>query len=71
MPTAEVRIVPDSRHRPGADLHLVGGGDRGARPSTGGVIDWSWWWVVAPLWLPLSMTTLVFAGSARFDQAPL
>lgn len=21
----------------------------------GGVIDWSWWWVLAPLWLPLAL----------------
>jgi hypothetical protein len=21
----------------------------------GGVITWSWWWVLAPLWLPISV----------------
>ncbi len=21
----------------------------------GGVIDWSWWWVLAPFWLPLAV----------------
>jgi hypothetical protein len=24
-----------------------------------GVIDWSWWWVTAPLWMPFSLL-LVF-----------
>ena len=23
------------------------------------VIDWSWWWVTAPLWLPLAITLVV------------
>lgn len=27
----------------------------------GGVIDWSWWWVASPLWLPLALV-LVFVG---------
>lgn len=25
------------------------------------VIDWSWWWVTAPLWIPIALF-LVFAG---------
>jgi len=25
-----------------------------------GVIDWSWWWVMAPLWIPLGL--VVFVG---------
>ena len=25
----------------------------------GGVITWSWWWVVAPLWIPFAITVLV------------
>lgn len=28
-----------------------------------GVIDWSWWWVTAPFWLPL---TVVLVGIAIF-----
>jgi hypothetical protein len=28
-----------------------------------GDIDWSWWWVTAPLWIPL-VGFLVFAGIA-------
>ena len=26
-----------------------------------GVVHWSWWWIVAPLWLPLVVTFLAFA----------
>ena len=22
-------------------------------------IDWSWWWVLAPLWVPLALTALI------------
>jgi hypothetical protein len=29
-----------------------------------GVIDWSWLWITSPLWLPLSVLGLVFAGLA-------
>lgn len=29
----------------------------------GGVIDWSWWWVMSPVWLPLcGVVTLLAAG---------
>jgi len=24
----------------------------------GGVITWSWWWVLAPIWIPLSIVAL-------------
>lgn len=24
------------------------------------VIDWSWWWVTAPLWIPLALLIVVF-----------
>lgn len=24
-----------------------------------GVIDWSWWWVTAPLWIPLGLAVLI------------
>lgn len=24
-----------------------------------GVIDWSWWWVLAPFWIPLSLAVLL------------
>lgn len=27
----------------------------------GGVIDWSWWWVTAPLWIPLGFALICFA----------
>lgn len=26
----------------------------------GKVIDWSWWWVLAPVWIPLAIIRLVF-----------
>lgn len=25
------------------------------------VIDWSWWWVTAPLWISAGITLLIFA----------
>ena len=24
-----------------------------------GVIDWSWWWVISPLWLPFALVLAV------------
>ena len=24
-----------------------------------GVIDWSWWWVLAPLWIPLALCVIM------------
>lgn len=24
-----------------------------------GYIDWSWWWVTAPLWIPLSILIII------------
>jgi len=29
-----------------------------------GAIDWSWLWILAPLWLPLAIGGLTFAGLA-------
>lgn len=26
------------------------------------VIDWSWWWVTAPVWIPLALAVLILAG---------
>jgi membrane protein YdbS with pleckstrin-like domain len=26
----------------------------------GGVIAWSWWWVLSPLWLPAAVVLVVF-----------
>lgn len=26
-----------------------------------GVIGWSWWWVLSPLWIPASIALLIFA----------
>ena len=25
----------------------------------GNVIDWSWWWVFAPLWVPLALVVVI------------
>ena len=25
-----------------------------------GKIDWSWWWVVAPLWLPIALAAGIY-----------
>lgn len=36
------------------------------------VIDWSWWWVTAPLWIPIAfviaLTVLLGVLSAIFDR---
>ena len=36
------------------------------------VIDWSWWWVTAPLWIPIGLvvvlTILLGVLSAIFDR---
>ena len=26
-----------------------------------GVIDWSWWWITAPLWIPVIFVIVLFA----------
>ena len=28
----------------------------------GAVIDWSWWWVLAPLWAPWAVLLTIFLG---------
>lgn len=25
-----------------------------------GVINWSWWWVLAPFWIPIALGILIF-----------
>lgn len=32
------------------------------------VIDWSWWWITAPLWIPFGMA-LIFMTFAAFFMA--
>jgi len=27
----------------------------------GNVIDWSWWWVFSPLWIPIIPAAVIFA----------
>jgi len=29
-----------------------------------GVIDWSWWWVTAPLWMPFVLGIVLLIGVA-------
>ena len=29
-----------------------------------GHIDWSWWWVLAPTWIPIAIVLLIMAGGA-------
>jgi hypothetical protein len=37
-----------------------------------GVIDWSWWWVFAPLWVPSAVVALLLiAGVVLFGVAGL
>jgi hypothetical protein len=26
-----------------------------------GYIDWSWWWITAPLWIPVLLVLLIFS----------
>ena len=28
------------------------------------VIDWSWWWVTAPLWIPIGLAVMIFIVTA-------
>ena len=28
-----------------------------------GVIDWSWWWVLSPIWIMGAITGLIFVGA--------
>lgn len=33
----------------------------------GDVIDWSWWWVLSPLWLPIIVTLVILAVCFVFE----
>jgi hypothetical protein len=28
-----------------------------------GVIDWSWWWVISPIWISLSIVLFIFVAA--------
>jgi membrane protein YdbS with pleckstrin-like domain len=30
------------------------------------VIDWSWWWVTAPLWMPFALGLVLSIGAVSF-----
>ena len=32
-----------------------------------GVIDWSWWWVLAPVWIPVIIVVIVFIVAIIID----
>lgn len=34
-----------------------------------GVITWSWWWVLAPFWIPLVLALVVMAVAALLSKA--
>ena len=34
-------------------------------------IDWSWWWVTAPLWIPISCLILIFGLVAIYTYIKL
>lgn len=34
-----------------------------------GVISWSWWWVSAPIWIPLLLAVVLLGGAALFVRA--
>lgn len=36
-----------------------------------GKIDWSWWWVTAPLWMPLGAVVAILAIVALFAGASM
>jgi len=31
-----------------------------------GIIQWSWVWVLAPIWIPLALALLILAGGAVY-----
>lgn len=33
-----------------------------------GVISWSWWWVLAPFWIPLAIVVICLVILAIFDR---
>lgn len=35
----------------------------------GGVVDWSWWWVLAPLWIPAGIALVFLAVILLFVSA--
>lgn len=32
-----------------------------------GYIDWSWWWVVSPVWIPFALAVILF-GTAKLIE---
>lgn len=34
----------------------------------GGVIAWSWWWVLSPLWIPIALWLAIVAIAGIFSS---
>lgn len=32
-----------------------------------GVIDWSWWWVLAPFWIPIALVVVIIIIAAVIE----
>lgn len=32
-----------------------------------GVIDWSWWWVLAPFWIPIALVIVIILVAVVID----
>jgi len=32
------------------------------------IIDWSWWWVLSPFWIPISIILLFLGGFLLFSK---
>lgn len=35
-----------------------------------GVIDWSWWWVLAPVWIPVIIVVIAYIVISIVDWVP-
>jgi hypothetical protein len=33
-----------------------------------GYIDWSWWWVLAPIWIPIVITLLIILAFVAISK---
>ncbi|UJD20903.1 membrane protein [Mycobacterium phage Zimmer] len=31
------------------------------------VIDWSWWWVAAPIWIPAGLLVLIYVSASTIS----
>lgn len=33
----------------------------------GHVIEWSWWWIFSPIWIPLGLATVLLTGAVIYE----